>query len=306
MQLLRGRTGSVETLAISPDSRFVVASGEYSNCHVWDLSDAKPKPRKLLSARASCSTLGFASATGLLGCVDEECWRYDLAAGTQVEVAFPNAASKHAAIFHPSGELFKACGYWRGRMRRILTVRFAKGVLETVGLGTNASGHPVLYAFNPDGSRYFVREGYPDDVRRGCHLRDTATDRVVATFDQPAGWMLFESAPWAFTPDGRRVLVAASHSVLVYDCDAGGPPVLTLPHPVPGGLFNALAVHPDGRRVATVEDRRTVTFRDADTLQPLRSYDFAMPRITCVAFTPDGTRCVIGNSRGKVLLFDTE
>ena len=118
--------------------------------------------------------------------------------------------------------------------------------------------------------------------------------------------MLFESAPWAFTPDGRRALVAASHHVLVYDCDAGGPPVLTLPHPVVGGLFNALAVYPDGRRVATVEDHRTVTLRDADTLQPLRSYDFAMPRVTCVAFTPDGTRCAVGNSRGKVLLFDVD
>jgi len=58
--------------------------------------------------------------------------------------------------------------------------------------------------------------------------------------------------------------------------------------------------------VATVEDERTVTLRNADSLHPLRSYDFAMPKLTCVAFTPDGTRCVVGNSRSKVLLFDVE
>ena len=67
-----------------------------------------------------------------------------------------------------------------------------------------------------------------------------------------------------------------------------------------------MAMHPNGRMLATVEDGRAVTFRDADTLDLLRTYDFAMPTVTCVAFTPDGTRCVIGNSRGKVLLFDVE
>ena len=67
-----------------------------------------------------------------------------------------------------------------------------------------------------------------------------------------------------------------------------------------------IAAHPDGRLLATVEDGRAVTFRDAETLEVLRRYDFAMPTVTCVAFTPDGTRCVVGNSRGTVLLFDVE
>ena len=59
-----------------------------------------------------------------------------------------------------------------------------------------------------------------------------------------------------------------------------------------------------GRILATVEDGWAVTLRYADTLEVVSSYDFAMPTATCVAFTPDGTRCVLGNSRGKVLLFN--
>ena len=76
---------------------------------------------------------------------------------------------------------------------------------------------------------------------------------------------------------------------------------------IPGvGCCRVMAFHPDAHTLATIENERTVTLRDAETFQPRRTYDFAMPRVKCVALTPDGTRCVVGNSRGKVLLFDVE
>ena len=93
--------------------------------------------------------------------------------------------------------------------------------------------------------------------------------------------------------------------LFVYDCALGGLP--TTAHSLPTGAeLHTLAIHPDGRILATVENEREVTFRDAETLQVIRTYDFNMPKVTCVAFTPDGTRCVLANSRGKVLLFDVD
>jgi len=58
--------------------------------------------------------------------------------------------------------------------------------------------------------------------------------------------------------------------------------------------------------IPTVERERAVMSRDAATLQVTRTYDFAMPKLTCVQFTPDGTRCELCSRLGKVLLFDVE
>ena len=102
------------------------------------------------------------------------------------------------------------------------------------------------------------------------------------------------------------MFAAATGGVLyAYHCPAGGPPVAaaTLTE---GSWVCDLAAHPDGRLIATIEDDRQVTFRHADTLSVLKRYDFAMPRVQAVAFSPDGTRCAVGNSRGKVLLFDVD
>ncbi len=302
MQLLRGLTKRVHSLAISPDSRFVVgAVAMRGGCHVWDLHDAKPKPRPLTTV-GNFSSFRFPSLTCLLAKVSDAWWRYDLVAGTQSEVAFPRKVQPHTAVAHPSGELFKAdSSDWR----RIVTLRVAGGALEAVGPGTIAPKFPVLDAFLPDGSQYLVRENYLSGSQRRCYLRDTVTDQIVTTFVRPKNCELGHNDLWHFAPDGRRVFVVSDDHVLVYDCDAGGPPVLEFAMPR-GGEWGALAVQPDGRRVATIEDDRAVTLRDAETLEVLRSYDFEMPKLTCVAFTPDGTRCVIGNGRGKVLLFDLD
>ena len=267
MQLLRGRTSGVRSLAISPDSRLVLASSVFTCCHVWDLSDAKPKPRMILPD-GGCHYITFSSATTLSACVREVWWRYDLAANTQVELEFPAKVRHRDAILHASGD--------------------------------RLTSHP----FDPTGVRYLADD--PDDELGGrefCQLRDTVTDQIVTTFERPKEEERVEQC--VFAPDGGRLFVVTRHHVTVYACPQGGPPVLDFALPK-GCKLHALAVHPGGRTLATIEDERTVTLRDADTLRPLRSYDFAMPKLTCVAFTPDGTRCVVGNSCGKVLLFDVE
>ena len=163
-----------------------------------------------------------------------------------------------------------------------------------------------LFGFSPDGTRYLAETDFTGQTTGRHHLCDTATDAVVTTFARHPGHS-FNDCTWCFAPSGRALFVVASRHLLRYDCATGGLPtaVLALTEPEVGAC-PPITAHPDGRVIATVEDGRAVTFRDGETLELLRTYDFNMPTVTCVAFTPDGTRCVIGNSRGKVLLFDVD
>lgn len=321
MQLLRGRTIAVDALAVSLDARYVVAGGPGA-CHAWDLRDPKAVPRVLDRSPARTHKLTFASDTTVVAFQEfhrsEEVhwWRYDLEAGTGVELASPKLASPRPMIVHPSGRLLKASPRQRGLIE---TFRLSDDESGWVSMGGSKHDDNWLLVYDASGDRYVAREyNYRDTVYK-YRLRDTRTDAVVATFDQFEDRHPFALKSWAFTPDERRAFTVSDRWLYAYDCAAGGLPVLSLRLPEGGAVkadviysnghvsaVQALAVHPDGRRVATVEDHRTVSLRDADTLRVMGSYDFAMPKVTCVAFTPDGTRCVVGNTRGKVLLFDVE
>ena len=189
----------------------------------------------------------------------------------------------------------------------------------------------MVCAFRPQGDSYAARAS-----ETVYNLRDTVSDKVVTVFTVPPGYddhFDFET----FYPDGQRVFARTQRHLLGFDSATGGLPVAVLTASE-DSRFRATACHPQGHILATVENisvalgvtsgppypprvvtprqrRRTgirkrtrcvVTLRDVVTLHALRAYDFGLPSITCVAFTPDGTRCVVGSSRGKVLLFDVD
>jgi len=314
VQLLRGRKNGVDALVISPDSRFVVATQvETGSCHLWDLDHPHLKARLLGGADDPVSDATFTSPTALfaLQSLRGPHWvRHDPVTGARAPLPWPNRDVTGYGIVHPNGTHLKVSSYhavssdFDGVDEYEVDLVTLKVTADSLELGAPAKRVPCpvsLIAFDPSGERYLTHEGYGGSPS----LRDASTDTVVATFDTNPNAFVLGTDMWAFTPDGRRLLAVTDNDMVAYDCRVGGPPTARFTPPS-GIKLHALAVHPDGRRVATVEDGRTVTLRDADTLQPLRSYDFAMPRVTCVAFTPDGTRCVIGNSRGKVLLFDVE
>ena len=311
MQLLRGRTKGITTLAISPDSRYVVAAAQYVECHIWDLREAKPKARLLYVGGGMSSAMVFPTPTTLIAYHSTRWSCYDLGEERELTLAGPTMTSATYVIVHPAGSLIKTLNYHVSDIHsgvdvQLVTCGLLDGGFEPVEPAKTDQSLRRLLGFDPSGGRYLAEGNWHVEGNSGFHLRDTTTDEVVATFRVSPRMRVGKPHQWAFTTDGRRLFAIGRHYVVAYDCAAGGPQVVEVFPTALDSQFDSLAVHPGGLIVATVEDQRTVTLRDADTLQPLRSYDFAMPKLTCVAFTPDGTRCVVGNSRGKVLLFDVE
>jgi WD40 repeat protein len=77
-----------------------------------------------------------------------------------------------------------------------------------------------------------------------------------------------------------------------------------------GDALNAIALHPDGRTLAVGDDDGTVVFLDAVTRRRLGTpyqVSGASPRISALAFSPDGTRLASAawdRSMAVVDLFD--
>ena len=305
MQLLRGRTIGFDQLLISSDGRYVVAGTTL--CHVWDLHDPKAKPRPIPTGGPGNWNLDvqFLNATQLfIRTAQPYTWsRYDFETGLTTDLKCPAAMSWHMACVHPSGETVKVLVQVQSSAHEARTYRVLSDRLELLDTPRPLTGR--LSGFSPTGLHYLFRT---QDSRDNCltyALHDAGTDAVVTTFEPTPGNYLENPRTWCFSPDGWQLFVAGWELVR-YDCSTGGSPTVAVDWRNNQHSDHPLAAHPDGRLIATVEDGRAVTFRDAETLEVIRTYDFAMPTVTCVAFTPDGTRCVIGNSRGKVLLFDVE
>lgn len=310
MQLFRGRTNHIWHLAISPDGSKLVAGG--SPIHVWDLNDSKSKPQIMsVGERGSWGhEFQFLSATQLFVKTSQpdRWYRCDIATAEVIELAPNQEEIKGDACVHLPSELLKGVvGGSFPRLPRVVTYWIGPDGLAIREAATQGPSVRRVMGFTPCGSRYIAEIINDDGITVSHHLLDTISDAKIVTFAPATIGTYWNLNGWCFSPDSRYHFVISGRKLLCYSCASGGQPSdeVGIPKRIVE-VHASMAMHPDGRMLATVEDGRAVTFRDADTLDLLRTYDFAMPTVTCVAFTPDGTRCVIGNSRGKVLLFDVE
>ena len=283
MRLLGRGNSKVKSLAFAPDSRKLLAVGH--PCRVWDLTCPGSAPREFEADGNFAPT--FLTASHLLvwgrwpGDVGPRLRRYDAGAGAVVADLTPAVESFRPITVHPDGTklaAFGASGRGGGRRYGDIAYRIGDGGLEELEDGVG-----------PRGDAHFVQVG-----------------GTYQWLDAPHGRPMGGRGDFGsvLAPGGDRVYVVARRGVRGFDSPAFGPavvragPVCRSPH--------ALAAHPDGRLVATVDGTGAVTMRDAATLKVIRSYDFGVTGLRAVAFSPDGLLCAVGAKAGGVVLFDVD
>jgi len=182
----------------------------------------------------------------------------------------------------------------RGRMhaeRGTSRVRIENAETGAVRLELRASGPVRAFAFRGDGARFVATNDHGP-----LRVIDTATGKLVGELAGHRGWV----HTIAFA-DGHVASAGHDNTLRMWDAERGAELWRNADTRV-----GALALSPDGTRLATTDDVGRIHLWDAATGKQLRQLDTGDNRWGyVVAFSRDGTRVAAGNRRVRVFLVET-
>ncbi len=281
----QGHSGSVSSVAFSPDGRRVFSGSGDNSLRLWDLATGKPLGQPWQGHSDLVYSVAF-SPDGrrvVSGSRDNNLRLWDAASGK------------------PLGEP------WQGHSDWVFSVAFSPDGRRVVSgsidnslrlwdaatgkpLGEPWQGHSstvISVAFSPDGRR--VVSGSRDNSLR---LWDAATG-------QPLGEPWQGHSDWvnsvAFSPDGRRVVSgSADNSLRLWDAATGQP--LGEPWQGHSSSVSSVAFSPDGRWVVSGSADNSLRLWDTASGQPLgEPWQGHNSSVSSVAFSPDGRWVVSGS-----------
>jgi WD40 repeat protein len=104
---------------------------------------------------------------------------------------------------------------------------------------------------------------------------------------------------WATAEDGSTFAFNPTRQLWVYDLTSR-----KISHQVKlKKNIDALAIHPNGKVLATAFTDAVVTFWDVGTAQQIRQFEWQAGRIHALTFSPDGLTCAAG-TEGRVVVWD--
>ena len=199
--------------------------------------------------------------------------------------------------------------------RRVLTGSWDR----TIGIWDLATGRQLrrISGIIPD--QYGATVAISPDGRRA--LFGTLRDNAVRLWDVESGEELerFEGhtggvGAVAFAPDGRRAVSGSfDKTVRVWALPPGRPPgveppLMEVAHFLghDGSIHAVVAVSPDGRRLLSGSNDKTLILWDRETAQPIRRLSGHTEGVSAVAIAPDGRRALSGGGDRIVRLWDLE
>lgn len=304
---LRGHTGEVTALALTPDGSTLISGGVDGNVIVWDLTGRSPLGHTLLNQpdtgglrhllfSPDSQTLNILQCTG--DCKQREILHWDIAAG-QLEgdpLTFSSDQfENYQMALSPNGTRLVSGGL----EHTIIPVDLAAGgqVGEPIRGHTDA---PVAFAYSPDGS-LLASVGLDSIVR----LWDAATGEPRGTLlpgdsgiPSPASWSVI------FSPDGALLAAGGADGyVRVWDTDSRE--LLAEYDAHNFTIIQSLAFSPDSQLLASGGWDFSVVLWDRRTRQrigqPLLGHTSG---INTLAFSPDGRILASGGRDQSIILWD--
>jgi Tol biopolymer transport system component len=308
-----GHTAHVSHVRFSPDGKRIVSCGgslrEPGEIKVWDAQTGKETLSHRLplggSFRISCMSSspdgkrivsgGSSRANGML-----KVW--DAQTGQETLTLKGHSHSVTSVSFSPDGKRIVSGSY------QTLKVWDAQTGRETLTLKGQHSDSVTSVSFSPDGKRIVSRGG-----NGMLKVWDAQTGHETLTLNYSRG-----STSVSFSPDGKRIVSSSipvtggfDNTIIVWDAQTGKT-TLTLRgrrrqhHPGTGhsGFVTMVSFSPDGKRIVSGSNDKTIKVWDAQTGQETLTLEGHEYAVTMVSFSPDGKRIVSGGEGGTVKVWN--
>ncbi|RST01668.1 hypothetical protein EF910_27010 [Streptomyces sp. WAC07149] len=283
VQEIRKHAGSVDSVGISPDSRYIVSGGNDRAIQLYNFAGGGTLTLSPMPEAAVTCVSYSPDGKVLVGGSDKALRLHDVYSLELLGVLAGHTGLVRAVAFSPDSKTL-ASGADDG------TILLWDVVTRSTTAVATLTGHakPVLsLAFAPDGT---LASGCADGTIR---LWDTASRSSTATLTGHAKAV----ASVAFSPDGKVLASgSADSSVRLWD-PATRKSTATLPgHNNP---VRSVAFSPDGQTIAS-GGGRTVRLWDVASREHRATLNGHLAAVTSVAFTPDGKTLVSASEDDRI------
>ncbi|KZV65142.1 hypothetical protein PENSPDRAFT_143951 [Peniophora sp. CONT] len=287
---------SISSVAVSPDSRYIVSGSFDDPIQIWDAETGQSTLKPLAGHAGDINSLAFSPNSKLvvLGSSDNSIQIWDVEKGQMVGKPFVgHTGDINSVTFSPDGARIASSS-------EDGTIQIWDVDSETREARNSLKGHDGAVrsiAFSPDGKR--VVSG--------------ANDKTICIWDVETG-ALRSPGPLeghsrrvysvAFSPDGRRVASGSKDcTIRIWDAESGE----MMGEPLKGhsDSVRSVAFSPDSERIVSGSSDKTLRIWDVNSGElvgePLEGHS---DRVRSVAFLPDGRRVLSGSSDRTLRIWD--